>query len=265
MLTGSLGTLMTMRWTDVRAALRSARWVLVVVVLVGALGGLLLDLRLDRSAVSSSAQLTVADASGAPANSDSAQTMTSYITNQMPTYAALATSDNVLAPAANGSGTTVAALREEVTATAVSDSTQLDLDVRAATPEAATAEANAVVQSLGAAITRLETPAGQPPRVVVTATTPPTTPAARFVPPMGALTALGAALGALVVVLGAMAWATTLPQRGWRRFTTWLFRRPSDAELARIPAPDIRERRDDPEQALAKVAGTWLKKLRHRG
>lgn len=256
---------MTMRWTDVRATLRSARWVLVVLVVVGALGGLLLDLHLDRSAVSSSAQLVVSDASGAPASSDSASTMNSYITNQMPTYAALATSDAVLGPAASSSGTTVAALRPEVTATAVSDSTVLNLDVRAASPAAATAEANGIVGSLSSAITKLETPAGQPPRVVVTTSTPPTTPAARFVPPMGALTAAGALVGALVVLLGAMAWVTTLPQRGWRRFSTWLFRRPSEAELAWARGTDPRERRDDPEQALAKVAGRWLSKLRHRG
>jgi capsular polysaccharide biosynthesis protein len=256
---------MKMRGTDVRAALRSARWVLVVLVLVGAVGGLLLDLRLDRSPVSSTARLEVSDSSGAPANSDSAQTMNSYITNQMPTYAAIATSDNVLEPAATSTGTTVAALRQEVTATSAEDSTTLTLVVRAATPEAATAEADAVVKSLSGAITQLETPTGQPPRVVVATSTPPTTPAGRFVPPMGTLAAAGALAGALVVVLGALAWATTLPQRGWRRFSTWLFRRPTAAELARIPAADPHERRDDPEQALTRMAGQWLAKLRGRG
>lgn len=253
-----------MRGTDVRAALRSARWVLVAVVLLGALGGLALDLRLDRSPVSSTAQLEVAGSSGATANSDSAQTMKSYITNKMATYAALATSDNVLEPAATSTGTTVAALRQEVTATSAEDSTTLTLVVRAASPEAASAEADAVVKSLSGAITQLETPAGQPPRVVVTST-PPTTPAGRFVPPMGALAAAGALAGALVVVLGALAWATTLPQRGWRRFSTWLFRRPTDAELARIPSADPHERRDDPEQALTRMAGQWVAKLRGRG
>jgi capsular polysaccharide biosynthesis protein len=255
---------MKMRGTDVRAALKSARWVLVALVLVGALGGLLLDLRLDRSPVSSTAELSVSDASGAPANSDSGQTMTSYIENQMSTYAALATSDNVLEPAASGSGTTVAALKREVTATSTEDSTTLTLVVRAASPDAATAEADAVVKSLTGAITQLETPAGQPPRVVVTTSTPPTTPAARFVPPMGTLAAAGAVLGALVVLLGAMAWATGLPQRGWRWFSAWLFRQPSEAELARIPAADPNERRDDPEQALLKEARRWLAKVRHR-
>ncbi len=256
---------MNMRWTDVRAALRSARWVLVVLILVGAVGGLLLDLHLDRQPESSTAQLVVADATGAPASSDSAKTVQSYIENQMSTYATLATSDDVLGPAATGAGTTVAALRPEVTATASSESTTLTLDVRAASPDAATAEATAVTQSLTAAITRLETPSGQPPRVTVTTSSGPTVPAERFVPPLGALTAAGALAGALLVLLGAVAWATGLPQRAWRGFSTWLFRRPTEAELARIPSADPRERRDDPEQALAKVAGQWLSKLRNRG
>jgi capsular polysaccharide biosynthesis protein len=255
---------MKMRATDVRAALRSARWVLVVVVVVGALGGLLLDLHLDRSPVSSSAQLVVSDASGAPASSDSASTMRSYITNQLPTYAALATSDDVLEPAATSADTTVGALRAEVTVTPVSDSTTLTVDVRAATPIAATVEAGAVTQSLTAAITRLETPAGQPPRVVVTRAAGPTVPVVRFVPPLGALTAAGALAGALLVLLGAVAWATTVPQRVWRRFSEWLLHRPTDDELAPAHVTDLRERHGDPE-ALTTLAVRWLRTLRRRG
>jgi hypothetical protein len=230
---------------------------------VGALGGLLLDLHLDRLPESSTAQLTVSDATGA--TSDSAETAESYIKNQMPTYAALATSDDVLGPAATSTGTTVAALRPEVTATAVSDSTTLTLGVRASSPTAATAEATAVSQSLTAAITRLESRVGQPPRVSVTTSAGPSVPAGRFVPPAGALTAAGALAGVLLFLLGALAWASTLPQRVWRGFSTWLFRRPTAAELARVPAADLHERRDDPEQALAKAAGHWFSKLRNRG
>jgi capsular polysaccharide biosynthesis protein len=252
---------MTMRWTDVSAAVRSARWVLVTLVVVGALGGLLLDLHLDRLPESSTAQLVVSDASGAPTSSDSASTALSYITNQMPTYATLATSDDVLGPAATSVGSTVAALRPEVTVAAVPDTTLLTVDVRASTPAAATAEADAVTQSLTAAITRLETPAGQPSRVAVTTSSAPSMPAERFVPPIGALTVAGALAGALLVLLGALAWASTVPQRVWR----WLVRRPTAAELVRVPAADPRERRDDPELAVAKVAGRWLSKVRNRG
>lgn len=254
---------MRMRWTDVRAALRSARWVLVVMVLVGALGGLLLDAHLDRLPESSTARMVVSDASGAPASSDAASTALSYITHQMPTYAALTTSDDVLGPAAARTGTTVAALRPEVTADAVPDTTVLTVGVRAATPAVATAEAKAVTQSLGAAITRVETPAGQPSRVVVRTSSAPTVPAERFVPPMGLLTAAGALAGALLVLLGAVAWATTLPQRGWRRFSTWLFRRPSDAELAWASAsgaPDA-----GAQDWLSTVALRWLSARRRRG
>jgi hypothetical protein len=92
----------------------------------------------------------------------------------------------------------------------------------------------------------------------------PTVPAERFVPPMGALTAVGAVAGALVVLLGAMAWATTLPQRGWKAFSTWLLRRPSEAELAQVHAGDVSEHRYDPEP-LTQVAGRWIAKLRKRG
>ena len=255
---------MNMRWSDVGAAVRSARWVLLVVIVAGALAGLLLDVGLDRLPESSTAQVTVSDASGAPASSDAASTELSYITNQMPTYAALATSDDVLGPAAASAGTTVAALRPEVTVQATSDSTVLTVDVRAPSPTAATAEADAVTQSLGAAITRVETPAGQRSRVVVTTSSAPTVPATRFVPPMGVLTAAGALTGALLVLLGAAAAATGVPQRGWRRFSTWLFRQPTEAELAWVTATDPHEPRDAPEQALAKVAVRWLAKLRSR-
>jgi capsular polysaccharide biosynthesis protein len=255
---------MKMRGTDVRAALRAARWVLVVMVVVGALGGLLLDLHLDRRPESSTAELTVSDASGAPASSDAASTATSYITNQMPTYAALATSDDVLGPAATSLGTTADALRPEVTVDAVPDSTRLTVDVRAASPTAATGEASAVTQSLTAAITRVETPAGQPPRVAVTTSSGPTVPVARFVPPLGALTAAGALAGALLVLLAALAWASTVPQRAWRRFSRWLFHRPSEAELAPPPGTDLRERHGDPE-AMTTLVVRWLARRRSRG
>jgi capsular polysaccharide biosynthesis protein len=256
---------MNMRWTDVGAAVRSARWVLVVLVVVGALGGLLLDLRQDRLPVSSTAQLTVSDASGAPASSDAAETAVSYITAQMPTYASIATSDDVLGPAAASAGTTVAALRPEVTAAEVPDTTLLTVDVRASTSAAATAEAGAVTESLTAAITRVETRPGQPSRVAVATTSGPSVPAERFVPPLGTLAAGGALAGALLVLLGALAWATTVPQRVWRRFSAWLFRRPSDAELTRVGAEDPAGHGDDLEQALARTAGRWLSKLRDRG
>jgi capsular polysaccharide biosynthesis protein len=254
---------MKMRATDVRAALRSARWVLVVVIVAGALAGLLLDVHLDRQPESSTAQVSVSDASGAPASSDAASTALSYITHQMPTYATLATSDDVLGPAATSAGTSIATLRQEVTVSKASDSTVLTVAVRAATPAAATAEATAVTQSLTEAITRLEAPAGRPSRVAVTTSSAPTVPAARFVLPMGVLTAAGALAGALLVLLGAVAWATGLPQRAWRGFAAWLLRRPSEAELASALAPDLRQHRDEPEP-LAQMADRWLSKLRSR-
>jgi capsular polysaccharide biosynthesis protein len=223
---------MKMRGSDVGAAVRSARWVLLVVIVAGALAGLLLDVRLDRLPESSTAQVTVSDASGAPASSDAASTELSYLTNQMPTYAALATSDDVLGPAAASAGTTVAALRPEVTVQALADSTVLTVDVRAPTPTAATAEAGAVTRSLGESITRVETRAGQPSRVAVTTSSAPTVPVVRWVPPMGVLTAAGALAGALLVLLGAVAWASTLPQRVWRPFSAWLLRTPESE-----PAP----------------------------
>ncbi|MCD2196191.1 hypothetical protein LQ327_22720 [Actinomycetospora endophytica] len=253
-----------MQWTDFKAALRSARWAFVGLVVVGALGGLLLDLHLDRLPDSSSVQLTVSDATGAPPSSDSASTVRSFIKNQMPTYAELATSDDVLGPAASGSGTTLDELRPEVAVAAVQDSDQLTIDVRASSPSAATAEANAVTQSVTGAITRLETPEGHPSRVAVTTTSGPTAPAARFVPPVGVLTAAGALAGALVVLLAAAAWATGLPQRGWRGFTTWLFRRPAPGELTRVPGAELHEPRDDLEQALAKQAGQLLSKRKNK-
>ena len=151
-----------------------------------------------------------------------------------------------------------------MTVDAVPDSTRLTVDVRAATPTAATAEASAVTQSLTAAITRVETPAGQPPRVAVTTSSGPTVPVARFVPPLGALTAAGALAGALLVLLAALAWASTVPQRAWRRFSEWLFHRPSEAELVPPPGTDLRERHGDPE-AMTTLVVRWLARRRSRG
>lgn len=213
--------------------LRSARWVLVVGLLVGALAGLLLDVQLDRSPVTSDAQLVLSDGTGAPASSDSASTEASYIANQMRTYAALATSDDVLGPAAGSVGTTVDALRPEVTATNLPDTTVLAVDVRAATPSAATAETTAVTRSLSAQITRLETPAGRTPRVLVTTSSPASEPTARSVPPWGLLTVAGALAGVVLVLLAAGVWASGLPQRAWRGFSGWLFRTPESATARR--------------------------------
>jgi capsular polysaccharide biosynthesis protein len=215
------------------AVVRSARWVLVVGIVVGALIGLVLDIGLDRSSVSSGAQLEVVDATGAPPGSDAAQTESSYIANQMTTYAQLATSDDVLEPAAAAAGTTAAALGPETFVTADSSSPQIGIVVRATSPAAATAGAKAMADTLTAAITRLETRPGQPQMVRVTVASPPSVPAARFVPPWGALTAAGAVAGALVVLLGAAAWASRYPQRGWRLFSRWLFRTPEGAQSAR--------------------------------
>lgn len=206
--------------------LRSVRWVVVVGMVVGALVGLFLDLHLDRLPVSSTAQLVVSDGTGAPASSDAAATEASYLANKMPTYAQFATSDDVLGPAAAAVGTSVDALRPEVAVDAVPNTTMLTIEVRAASPRAATSEAGAVTQSLTAAITRLETPPGQGSMVDVTTSSPPSVPTARTVPPWGALTAAGAAAGALLVVLAALVWASRWPQRGWRWFTEWLFRVP---------------------------------------
>ncbi|HEY2222568.1 hypothetical protein [Actinomycetospora sp.] len=253
------------RATNVTTVLRSARWVLVVGLLAGALAGLLLDLHLDRSPASSDAQLVLSNGTATPASSEKASTEASYIANQTPTYAALATSDDVLGPAAASVGTTVEALRPEVTVTGLQDTSVLVIEVRADTPSRATAEATALTQTLSGQITRLETPPGQPPRVLVTTSSPASAPAPRYVPPWGLLTVTGALAGLLVVVLGAAVWASGVPQRAGRRFSAWLLRRPTEAELARIPATDPRERRDDPEVAVAKVAGHWLSKLRNRG
>lgn len=244
---------------------RSARWVVVALVVVGALGGLFLDLRLDRLPDSSSAQLVLSDGSGQPASSESASTKVEYITNQLPTYAQLATSDAVLGPAAAAAGTTVDALRPEVTVTALDKTTVLDVDVRAATPQAATDDANAVVRSLTDAISRLETTPGKGPQVIVNTVSPPSVSGSRFVPPWGALTAAGAAAGLLIALLGAVIWASGVPQRLGRRLWAWFLHRPPETGLVRPPgAEDPGRPRDDPEAALVKAAGRWISNRRNR-
>jgi capsular polysaccharide biosynthesis protein len=254
-----------MERTGFGAVARRARWAVLALVVVGALGGLLLDVRLDRLPDSSTAQLTVADATGAPPSSDEASTAKEYISHQVPTYAQLATSDDVLGPAAAAAGTTVEAMRPEVTATAPDESTTLDIVVRGATPQAATDEANALIRSLTDSILRLEARPGQTPRVAVNVVSPPSVPATRFVPPVGALTAAGAVAGLLVALLGVAIAASGRPQRLGRTFWAWLVHHPSEAELAKTrDAEDPRTPRDDPEAALAKAAGRWLSNRRNQ-
>lgn len=188
-----------------KQTVRAARWMIVVGLVIGAVVGLAVDLNLDHRTVSATSQITLSNGAVGAESADAADTNNEYITNKMATYATLATSDDVLGPASAALGTSIDALRPEVTATPVGESTVLAVTVRGDTPADATAATDAVARTLGTAIGRIETPAGQPPlvTVAVTAAAEPTT---RFVPPIGVLTALGAVLGGLLVVLGAVLW-----------------------------------------------------------
>jgi capsular polysaccharide biosynthesis protein len=211
----------------IRRSVRGARWVVVVGIVVGAAVGLLADLHLDHTPVSSTSQLLVSDGALGQSSADAASTEDQYVSARMATYAQLATDDTVLAPVAAQLGTTVPALQQVVRATPVDGTTVLSLAVRAATPAEATADDAAVTGAVAAAITSAETFGSNPSLVAVTVASPPSTPDPISVPPLGLVSVAGALAGGLLVLLGAVLWGSGLIQRLGRRVDDAVFADPA--------------------------------------
>ncbi len=213
----------------VARSVRGARWVVLVGIVLGALAGLLADLHIDHTPVSSTSQVLVSDGGIGLASADAASTEDQYIQARMDTYAQLGTDTAVLAPAAAQLDTTVDALRQVVRVTAVPDTTVLSVAVRAATPQEAATADGVVGRALVQAITAAETVGTSPSRVTVSTVSPPNLPEAHSAPPLGVVTVGGALAGGLLVLLGAVLWGSGLVQRLGRRVDDVVFGDPADA------------------------------------
>jgi capsular polysaccharide biosynthesis protein len=163
--------------------------------------------RLNNAVYTSSSQVLMTG-QGDPAQPDSAYSSNQYVNQRMTTYAQIASSAQVTAPAAKALGTDTATLTDQITATVAGDTTVLELQVTGAAPDSAQRNAVAVTQSFINAITKLETNPGGAARIVVNVITDPTMPASRSVPPLLLLLVLGAIGGLLAgaVAIGLLLW-----------------------------------------------------------
>lgn len=173
------------------------QWLLAAGVVVGLLGGAYFGKRLNSAVYTSSSQVLMTGQSD-PTQPDTAYASNQYVNQRMTTYAQIASSAQVTAPAAQVLGTDAATLGSRVTAAVAGDTTVLSLEVTGATPEDAQRSAVAVTQSFINAITKLETVPGGTARVSVNVITDPTAPPARNVPATWLLI-LGGLVGGLVV------------------------------------------------------------------
>lgn len=177
------------------------QWLAVAGLLVGLLAGGYLGNRMSNALYTSAAQVLMTG-QGDPTQPDTAYTSNQYVNQRMTTYAQIASSAQVTAPAAQALGTDPGTLTNAITATVAGDTTVLTLEVTGVTPDAARRNAVAVTQSFINAITKLETNPGGAARVVVNVITDPTMPAERSVPPLWLMAIGGAAAG---LVLGSIA------------------------------------------------------------
>lgn len=177
------------------------QWLAVAGLLVGLAAGGYLGNKMSNAPYTSTAQVLMTG-QGDPTQPDTAYTSNQYVNQRMTTYAQIASSTQVTAPAAQALGTDSGTLTSTINATVAGDTTVLTLEVTGVTPEAARRNAVAVTQSFINAITKLETNPGGTARVVVNVITDPTTPAERSVPPLWLMVVGGAAAG---LVLGSIA------------------------------------------------------------
>ncbi|MET0136613.1 MAG: hypothetical protein ABW215_23740 [Kibdelosporangium sp.] len=177
------------------------QWLAAAGLVVGLLAGGYLGNRMSNAVYTSSAQVLMTG-QGDPTQPDTAYTSNQYVNQRMTTYAQIASSAQVTAPAAQALGADPSTLADAITATVAGDTTVLTLEVTGGSSDAARRNAVAVTQSFINAITKLETNPGGAARVVVNVITDPTTPPVRAVPPLWLMIIGGAAAG---LVLGAVA------------------------------------------------------------
>jgi capsular polysaccharide biosynthesis protein len=188
------------------------QWLAAAGVVVGLVAGFYVGNRAANSPYTSSAEVLMTG-QGDPTQVDSAYSSNQYVNQRMSTYAQIASSAQVTAPAARALGTDPATLAAEITAVVQGDTTVLSLAVTGPTPETAQHKAFAVTRSFIDAVTGLETNPGGSSRVVVNVITDPILPPARSVPPMWLLLVGGAIAGAVVGGLAALLLTWLYPQR----------------------------------------------------
>lgn len=175
------------------------QWLLAAGVVVGLLGGAYYSNRLSNAVYTSASEVLMTGQSD-PNQPDTAYTSNQYVNQRMTTYAQIASSAQVTAPAAQALGVDPATLATQITATVAGDTTVLKLQVTGPNPETARRNAVAVTQSFINAITKLETIPGGASRVVVNVITDPTTPPARSAPGLWLLL-IGGFFGGLVLAV----------------------------------------------------------------
>jgi capsular polysaccharide biosynthesis protein len=195
------------------------QWLAMAGLLVGLLAGGYLGNRMSNALYTSAAQVLMTG-QGDPTQPDTAYTSNQYVNQRMTTYAQIASSAQVTAPAAQALGTDPATLTNEITATVAGDTTVLTLEVTGVTPDAARRNAVAVTQSFINAITKLETNPGGAARVVVNVITDPTMPAERSVPPLWLMVLGGAAAGLVLGSIAALLLRWLYPHRFQIKFRT---------------------------------------------
>jgi capsular polysaccharide biosynthesis protein len=175
------------------------QWLLAAGVVLGLVAGGYFGNRMSNAVYTSSAQVLMTG-QGDPEQPDTAYTSNQYVNQRMTTYAQIASSAQVTAPAAQALGTDPATLASQITAVVAGDTTVLTLEVTGPTPELARRNSVAVTQSFINAVTKLETNPGGIARVIVNVITDPTMPPARSVPTTWLLM-LGGLFGGLVVAV----------------------------------------------------------------
>jgi capsular polysaccharide biosynthesis protein len=200
------------------------QWLLAAGVVVGLVAGGYLGNRFANAVYTSSSQVLMTG-QGDPTQPDTAYASNQYVNQRMTTYAQIASSAQVTAPAAQTLGIDPTTLTSQITATVAGDTTVLTLAVTGGAPDSARRNAVAVTQSFINAITKLETNPGGTARVVVNVITDPTLPPARSSLPLWLMLILGAIVGAVLGAIAVLVLRWLYPQR----FVVKL-KRPSTAE-----------------------------------
>ena len=133
-----------------------------------------------------------------------------FTQQRVKSYAQLLTTPRILTPVAQAAGVDAAGLSTRVTATTPPDTVLIDVSVRDEDPDRARVTAEAIAKEFPAAVTELESPAGQKASPVkVTVVQPPVTPTSPVSPQPARNIVLGIVVG-LLLGLGAAVLRETL-------------------------------------------------------
>ncbi len=223
------------------AVVRRTAWVVLVAVLFGVLGAAYV-VRANAKGVVSTAQLVVTGRASA-SSQDTPYTANQYVSQRMSTYAAVATSDVVLDPAAQSLGVDASVLAGSIVVTVPKDTTVIALSAAADDPKQAQQRAQAVLTVLSNQIVALETEPGVPPRVDVRILSGASAPGAESLPPAPLAALLGLAAGAVLAMLALLA---------TRLLNTRMPAAAPDSEATTDPGTVVAEPKGEPTRPPAK-------------